>query len=127
MLPNVGVGLGFIWGGGGGGGGAFSFLLPEYEIWLPMHGYQSVMNANSTQQNITQYAEGPIFLEEHATPPPPSMRHTANIALSIVSNSHPCISSLVPRLIVWGKVEPGTHCLHMRKNLRKRVSKRIRE
>ena len=74
------------------GGWAFAFLLPEYEIWLPMHGYQSVMNANSTQQNIPQYAEGPIFLEEHATPPPPSMTHTANIALSTVSNSHPCIS-----------------------------------
>ena len=35
-------------------------------------------------------------------------------------------SSLVPRLIAWGKVEPGTHCSRMRKNLRKRVSKRIR-
>ena len=28
---------------------------------------------------------------------------------------------------VEGKVETGTHCSRMRKNLRKRVSKRIRE
>ena len=26
-----------------------------------------------------------------------------------------------------GRVEPGTHCLHMRENLRNRASKRVRE
>ena len=43
----------------------------------------------------------------------------AYVCLSIVS--------LVPRLLQGRKVEPGTHCLRMCKNLRKRVSKRIRE
>ena len=35
------------------------------------------------------------------------------------------MTSLVPRLLRGREVEPGTHCSHMRKSLRKRVSKRI--
>ena len=38
---------------------------------------------------------------------------------------HPGTCSLVPRLLWKGRVEPGTHCLHMRKNLWKKVGKCI--